>query len=121
MVVCSILSGRLSFKLAESVWIEKIRCAVLAVQTDNGLRYVALSFGARVRLAWTFRHFHVLPEQVLSDGERALIGSLLAGDNFVPAPLNNPCIGMVEKSTPLPPRKSAQPVGSRQAVSEARS
>ncbi len=102
------------------MWIEKIRCAVLAVQTDNGLRYVALSFSARVRLAWTFRHFNVLPEQVLSDGERALIASLLAGDNFVPAPTTNICIGLVERKAPLPPRKLAQGVGSREAVSEAR-
>ncbi len=99
---------------------EKIRCAVLAVQTDNGVRYLALSFSARVRLAWTFRHFNVLPEEVLSESERALIAALLAGDNFVPAPIADICIGMVEKRTPLPPRKPVESVGTREVVSPAR-
>ncbi len=101
------------------MWTEKIRCAVLAVQTDNGMRYVRLSFSERLRLAWTFRHFNALPEEVLSGRERALISSLLAGDHFVPAPATDICIGVIERSTPLPPRKSAESV-SADAVSPAR-
>ncbi len=102
------------------MWTEKIRCAVLAVQTDNGKRYVRLSFSERVQLAWTFRHFSVLPEEVLSGRERALIASLLAGDNFVPAPATEFCIGVIERSTPLPPRKAADSVRESEAISAAR-
>jgi hypothetical protein len=102
------------------MWMDKIRCAVLAVQTDIGIRYVALSLPARVRLAWTFRHFDVLPEQVLSDGERAFIAALLAGNNFVPRPAASSCIGIIERTSPLPLRKPLSSVGGREAVSPAR-
>jgi hypothetical protein len=102
------------------MWMEKIRCAVLAVQTDIGVRYVRLPLSARVRLAWTFRHFAALPEEVLSGGERALIASLLAGGNFVPGTAVDSCIGTIEKKTPLPPRKPADSVGASEVVSPAR-
>ena len=94
------------------MWAEKIRRGVLAVQTDVGVRYVRPAWYERILLTWTFRHFHVLPEQVLRPREREMIADLIARKGFVSAVNRNGhtdcCIGTVERSAPLPPRKPPQ-------------
>jgi hypothetical protein len=58
------------------MWMDKIRNGVLAVETESGLRYIQPSFMQRIRLIWTFRHFAMLPQEVLQRHERRLIDSL---------------------------------------------
>ena len=94
------------------MWIEKIRHGVLAVQTEIGVRYLRPAWYERVLLIWTFRHFHVLPEQVLKQREREMIANLILRNGFVSAVNRNGhtdcCIGTIERRAPLPPRKQAQ-------------
>jgi hypothetical protein len=61
---------------------EKIRCGVLQVATDAGVRYVQPSFGERVQLLWTFRNFHVLSEEILTRHERHLVNQLCAEERL---------------------------------------
>jgi hypothetical protein len=56
--------------------LDKISHGVLAVRTDSGFRFIRPSLVQRIRLVWTFRHFPVLPEEVLQRNERRLIDSL---------------------------------------------
>jgi len=65
------------------MWMDKIRHGVLAVQSESGLRYIQPSLMQRIRLVWTFRNFHVLPEEVLHDHERALIDSMCRKGRYV--------------------------------------
>jgi len=65
------------------MWMNKIRHGVLAVQTESGLRYIQPSLMQRIRLVWTFRNFHVLPEEVLHRHELALIDSLCRKGKYV--------------------------------------
>jgi hypothetical protein len=65
------------------MWMNKIRQGVLAVQTESGLRYIQPSLMQRIRLVWTFRNFHVLPEEVLQRHELALIDSLCRKGKYV--------------------------------------
>lgn len=104
---------------------EKIRHGVLAVQTETGVRLIRPSLLQRIRLIWTFRHFQVLPDKVLSRYETELIHDLLANGRFVVPGNGNgdgDCrIGTVERSAPLPPSKPAQAVpASGAAFSRAR-
>lgn len=92
------------------MWMEKIRRGVLALETDSGVRYLKLSLAERVRLVWTFRNFHVLPEEVLRGHERALVEELCRKEKFMVngnghGDLSEVCIGTVER---LHPRKPAQ-------------
>ena len=85
--------------------LDKICRGVLAVETDYGLRYIKPSLLERIWLTWTFRNFHVLPEEVLNRHERALINSLcLKGKIMVNrnghGDLSLFCIGTVERSVP---------------------
>jgi len=94
------------------MWIEKILRGVLAVQTEIGVRYLRPAWYERVLLVWTFRHFQVLPEQVLRAREREMIADIISRNGFV-SPVNRNghidcCIGTIERSAPLPPRKPAQ-------------
>jgi hypothetical protein len=84
---------------------EKIFRGVLAVQTDWGVRYVRPSLVERIRLLWTFRNFHLLPEEVLHRHERALIRSLYRRGKFLVnwnghGDLAVYCIGTIERSVP---------------------
>ena len=65
------------------MWMNKIRQGVLAVQTESGLRYIQPSLMQRIRLVWTFRNFHVLPEEVLQRHELTLIDSLCRRGKYV--------------------------------------
>jgi hypothetical protein len=52
------------------MWLNKLSHGRLRVITDSGSRYVRLSFAERLRVAWVFRNFSILPQQVLSESER---------------------------------------------------
>jgi hypothetical protein len=82
--------------------IDKIRHGVLAVQTESGVRYLQPSFIQRLRLVWTFRNFHVLPEEVLHGHERALVSVLCRKGKYVAnwnghGDLSENCIGTIER------------------------
>ncbi len=49
---------------------------LLELRTEAGTVYVRPSRWQRIRLQWAFRHFRVLPPQVLSRGDRRLIEKL---------------------------------------------
>ena len=99
------------------MWMQKLSHGVLRVLTPLGPRYIRPTFLQRVYILWIFRHFHLLPLQVLSGRQRALIESLCAQQRFVSlAPSNEfectPILGTVERRPPvevesLPPRKSS--------------
>src|ERR1700761_7374271 len=60
------------------LWDEsKDACAqLLELRTAAGAVYVCPSRWQRIRLQWAFRHFHVLPLQVLSRRDQRLIEKL---------------------------------------------
>jgi TonB family protein len=49
---------------------------LVALETDQGVEYVAASGWDRVHLLWMFRNFQSLPQNVLSPRQKRLIGSL---------------------------------------------
>jgi len=99
------------------MWLQKLSDGVLCVLTPLGPRYIRPTFLQRVYILWIFRHFHLLPLQVLSGRQRALIESLCAQQRFVSLSPSNefectPILGTVERRPPvevegLPPRKSS--------------
>jgi outer membrane biosynthesis protein TonB len=56
--------------------IEENGAQLLELRTDAGAVYVCPSRWQRIRLQWTFRHFHVLPPQLLSRSDQRLIKKL---------------------------------------------
>ena len=58
----------------------KLRAGVLHLQTPNGLRCIPLTLTERILLIWVFRHFTVLPEQVLGQQSLRLLNQLLNND-----------------------------------------
>jgi len=63
--------------------IRKLSAGVLCVVTPLGPRYIKLTFSQRLYLAWIFRHFEILPLQVLSNRQQALIDALCAQQQFL--------------------------------------
>jgi len=62
------------------MWVVKLSNGVLRVLTPLGPRYIKPAFKQRLQLLWAFRHFEVLPLQVLSPRQRQLIeGEMLQG------------------------------------------
>jgi Gram-negative bacterial TonB protein C-terminal len=57
---------------------------LLELRTDTGLLYVNPSGWQRVRLRWAFRHFHILPSQLLSRHDQRLIERLLRSARVTP-------------------------------------
>jgi hypothetical protein len=93
--------------------IEKICRGVLAVETEAGVRYIQPSLVERIWLTWTFRNFHVLPEEVLNRRERALIDSLCRNGKFLVngngrGDLSLHSIGTVERSARRPQPQSTR-------------
>jgi hypothetical protein len=80
---------------------EMLLDGVLRVLTPLGPRYIKPSFPQRLLLLWVFRHFPVLPMQVLSTWQRTLVESLCAGQRFVsltdPDGREAPVLGTVER------------------------
>jgi len=100
------------------MWIDKLASGVLRILTPLGPRYIKPSFSQRLYLLWTFRHFDVLPLQVLSARQRQLIEELCAQQRFValtpPQESDAPILGTVERrppveSQPLQPTDAKKP------------
>jgi hypothetical protein len=96
---------------------EKLTGGVLRVLTPLGPRYIKPTFAQRVYLLWIFRHFEILPLQVLSQRQKRLIDVLCAAQRFVSLPgLDEaPVLGTVERRPPveveqLPPRRPSERV-----------
>lgn len=93
------------------MWLEKLTQGVLCVLTPLGPRYVKPSFSQRVYLLWVFRHFHVLPPQVLTDRQQRLIESLCANQEFGAVGMNPfqdaPVLGTVERRPEVAPSGAA--------------
>lgn len=88
------------------------RAQLLELRTDSGTLYVCPSRWQRLRLLWTFRHFHVLPQQVLSRRDQHLIEKLSRSAVIIPAqPVpRNAVLGVVEKPRVKPMGTSPQVV-----------
>ena len=63
--------------------LEKLFAGVLRVLTPLGPRYIKPSLAQRIYLLWVFRHFHVLPLQVLTGRQRRIIDALCVEPRFV--------------------------------------
>ena len=79
--------------------IEESGAQLLELRTENGAVYLCPSRWQRIRLQWTFRHFHVLSPQVLSRADQRLIEKLSQSAVVTPAlPVASKAIlGVVEK------------------------
>jgi Gram-negative bacterial TonB protein C-terminal len=75
------------------------RARLLELRTESGTLYICPSKWQRLRLLWTFRHFHVLPQQVLSRRDQHLIEKLSRSAVITPAqPVpRSAVLGVVEK------------------------
>jgi len=97
------------------MWIEKLSAGVLRVLTPVGPRYIKPQFSQRIYLLWIFRHFEMLPLQVLSSRQQKLIDALCAERRFVALPQtveleDAPVLGTVEwrprvEAASLPPSR----------------
>ena len=101
------------------MWMEKLCSGVLRVLTPLGPRYIEPSLAQRIYLLWIFRHFQILPLQILSLRQRRLIDTLCAQQRFVslsePDGWDAPVLGTVERRPPvemetLPPRRPSSRV-----------
>jgi hypothetical protein len=63
--------------------VHKLRAGVLHVVSPYGLRCIRLTLSERIVLLWTFRHFKVLPEKVLTARAKRLLDELLNSDQPV--------------------------------------
>ena len=85
---------------------------LLELRTEAGAIYVCPSRWQRIRLQWAFRHFHVLPPQVLSRRDQRLIEKLSQSAVVTPAlPVASKTVfGVVEKVRSKPPASAHQVV-----------
>ena len=92
------------------MWLEKLFAGVLRVLTPLGARYIQPSFAQRIYLLWIFRHFKVLPLQVLTPRQRRVIDALCVEPRFVPLTEKDgweaPIIGTLERRPPIAPATS---------------
>jgi len=83
------------------MWIDKLVCGVIELDTPIGPRYLEPSFVQRAQLLWTFRNFCSLPQQVLRPSEARLIDRLASDSKFVSrsaiAAHDRPVIGRIER------------------------
>jgi hypothetical protein len=68
------------------MWIEKLSAGVLRLLTPMGPRYIKPAMLQRIYLLWIFRHFEMLPLQVLSHRQQRLIDALCAEHEFISLP-----------------------------------
>ncbi|MBZ5719310.1 MAG: hypothetical protein LAO03_02910 [Acidobacteriia bacterium] len=95
------------------MWMEKLSSGVLCILTPLGPRYIKPSFLQRVYLLWIFRHFPILPPQVLSLRQQRLFDALCNDDRYVAEPNqfgDAPVLGTLERrpviaTSALPPRR----------------
>jgi hypothetical protein len=105
------------------MWLEKMFAGVLRVLTPLGPRYIKLSLAQRIYLLWIFRHFQVLPLQVLTRRQRRFMDVLCVEPRFVSltqaSGVEAPILGTLERRPPVavqdPPRRPS--VGISDAVS----
>jgi hypothetical protein len=85
--------------------IEESGAHLLELRTENGAVYLCPSRWQRLRLQWTFRHFHVLSPQVLSHADKRLIEKLSQSAVVTPhLPVASTAVlGVVEKVRPKAP------------------
>jgi len=79
---------------------DKLHRGVVEILTPIGPRYLQLTFWQRIYFLWIFRHFSVLPQQVLSRGSVNRIEGLCARQSFVTfahGAEETPVIGTVER------------------------
>ena len=85
--------------------VEKLFAGVLRVLTPLGPRYIKPSLAQRVYLLWVFRHFHVLPLQVLTRRQRRIIDALCVEPRFVSRMDEDgyeaPLLGTLERRPPI--------------------
>lgn len=90
------------------MWIEKLFAGVLRVLTPLGARYIQPSLAQRIYLLWIFRHFTVLPLQVLTPQQRRVIDAMCVEPHFVPLTeadgWESPILGTLERRPPIAPR-----------------
>jgi hypothetical protein len=84
--------------------IDEDRPRLLELRTESGTLYVCPSRWQRLRLLWMFRHFHVLPREVLSRRDQHLIEKLSRSAAIAPSqPVPRTAIlGVVEKPRTKP-------------------
>jgi hypothetical protein len=89
------------------MWLEKLFSGVLRVLTPLGARYIQPAFAQRIYLLWIFRHFKVLPLQVLTARQRRVIDALCVEPRFVALVEKDgwetPIIGTLERRPPIAP------------------
>jgi hypothetical protein len=85
---------------------------LLELRTPAGAIYVCPSRWQRIRLQWTFRHFHALPLQVLSRRDQRLIEKLSQSAVVTPASpvTRSTVLGVIENLYPKPPVSAARVV-----------
>ena len=90
---------------------------LLELRTEAGTVYVRPSRWQRIRLQWAFRHFRVLPPQVLSRGNRRLIEKLSRSAVVKPtlpvAP--NTVFGVIDQGRPKSPASANRVITLRTA------
>ena len=95
------------------MWLEKLFAGVLRVLTPLGARYIQPSLAQRFYLLWIFRHFQVLPLQVLTPGQRRFMDALCVEPRFVsPMQANGaevPILGTLERRPPVKDLPQRQP------------
>lgn len=90
---------------------------LLELRTEAGTVYVRPSRWQRIRLQWAFRHFRVLPPQVLSRGDRRLIEKLSRSAVVKPTlPVAQSAVfGVVDQGRPKSPASANRVVTLRTA------
>jgi TonB family protein len=90
---------------------------LLELRTEAGTVYVRPSRWQRIRLQWAFRHFRVLPPQLLSRGDRRLIEKLSRSAVVKPTlPVaRNTVFGVVDQGRPKSPASANRLVTLRTA------
>ena len=81
------------------MWLEKLSFGILRVLTPMGPRYLRPTLLQRIYLLWIFRHFQMLPLQVLSIRQQKWIDALCAQHRFVSlghSAEDEPVLGTVE-------------------------
>lgn len=83
------------------MWMEKVFSGVLRIMTPMGPRYVRPPMLQRLYLLWIFRHFQLLPLQVLSLRQQRFIDTLCAQRRLASIPQgvgldDAPVLGTVE-------------------------
>jgi hypothetical protein len=72
------------------MWIEKLSLGVLRITTPMGSRFIKPSIFQRLYLLWIFRHFPMLPVQVLNARQQKFINAICSQRHFLSFPQDGP-------------------------------